>query len=180
MHSSTPDLDLFIGESLNLTCSSDGNPVPRFEWKFNSSDILIDDRHTLTRDNRTLRLMNVNLDNNGIYICVASNLIDGEITKVSSHLTLNVRQREPVPTHLFSCAESPCGITESCTESNGRPACTINIWSPICFLFVFLTIVFVVSTAILIIKQKKKIKKQQNFEIWMPSFDGLSYWTCTI
>ncbi|XP_062577961.1 uncharacterized protein LOC134239847 [Saccostrea cucullata] len=157
IHSSSPDLDLYVGENLNLTCSSDGNPAPHFKWKFNSSDILNNKRFILTRDNKTLHFLNLNLDNNGIYFCVVSNLIDGEIKKVSSHLTLKVRQREGVRTHLLSCAENPCGITESCTESSGRSVCTVNIWSLISFLFVCLTMVFAVSTAILTIKQKRDL-----------------------
>ncbi|XP_061181236.1 CD166 antigen-like [Saccostrea echinata] len=86
--------DLFTGANVNLTCVADGNPVPIFTWKFKTRNVLSDERHYFTLDNRTLILKKMVFNDSGIYSCFASNLVDGEMLKISSSISLKVNEKQ--------------------------------------------------------------------------------------
>lgn len=150
IESPSSHLDLRTGTNVNLTCISDGNPTPTFKWKFNSSNVLIGERHSFTPDNRTLILKNIIFNDSGIYSCFASNLVDGEIREMSSNISLNVNedQTSDVDTLPATCDKIQCQTSEICSVVNGIAVCKVNHWFFVTIVFIFLTLVFMVTTIV--------------------------------
>lgn len=138
------------GISVNLTCYADGNPIPFFKWKFNSTDIRNDTTHTLLSRNRTLSLHNINLHQTGNYSCEVWNEVNGN-TSLSSSKMLIVQEKY----ELLTCGNISCGITESCSKREGRAICTTNKWSVITFVFITLTLIFLITTVILCVERRR-------------------------
>ncbi|XP_055996650.1 nectin-3-like [Ostrea edulis] len=158
----------FTGSNVNLTCSSDGNPDPTFKWKFNSSDIKNNELYKLTLNNTVLVLRNINLNHSGIYVCMASNyLING-----SSDITLSVKKKDPVAIYQPTCDANPCGVTESCSETDGKAVCATNIWSVISFVFIVLSVIFMVATVILCIERRNVHKGSKNVDVPLSVMGG--------
>ncbi|XP_061181468.1 carcinoembryonic antigen-related cell adhesion molecule 5-like [Saccostrea echinata] len=163
--SSAPHLDLFVGANVNLTCSSDGNPLPSFKWKFNSSDVLNDERHSLTQDNRTLILRKMVSNDSGIYSCFALNVVDGDTLKMSSNKSLIIKEKhkEDVEASQPTCGESQCKISEICSEIDGRAVCDVNYWFFAALVFMFFTMIFIVTTTFLCIRRSRHKNNSINF-----------------
>ena len=74
MTSSSPDIESIVGRNVKLTCAVlAGNPAPSITWTHlgetvNSTDRIVDD------GGGNLYLKNVSVDDEGEYICTASNV----------------------------------------------------------------------------------------------------------
>ena len=62
------------GELAILNCGADGFPTPAIQWKFRHVEILNGGRYSINEQG-ILNIMNVGLDDIGIYVCTASNAI---------------------------------------------------------------------------------------------------------
>ncbi|XP_062583675.1 uncharacterized protein LOC134245401 isoform X2 [Saccostrea cucullata] len=150
IESPSSDQDLRTGANVNLTCISDGNPTPTFKWKFNSSNVFIDKRHSLTPDNRTLILKNMIFNDSGIYSCFVSNVVDKEMREISSNVSLKVNEEQigVVETLPATCDKIQCQTSEICSVVNGIADCKVNHWFFVTIVFIFLTLLFMVTTIV--------------------------------
>lgn len=170
--SSSSHRDLPTGANVNLTCISDGNPKPTFKWKFNSSNVLIDERHSFTLDNRTLILKNMIFNDSGIYSCFASNFVDGEIREMSSNVSLKVNEEQTgdVDTLPATCDKIQCQTSEICSEVNGIAACKVNHWFFVTIVFILFTLFFM-GTTIVGVRRSRLNNSSINFNGALKSSD---------
>ncbi|XP_062616525.1 cell adhesion molecule 3-like [Saccostrea cucullata] len=146
---------VFVGSKVTLTCNSDGNPVPTFKWIYNSTNERSEKMRPLTWKKKKLVLHNVELNDSGVYCCVASNAIFGEILHKSSNIALIIQEQEQVTVYKQSCRENQCAFSERCVVLDHKVLCTTNIWSYIALPFIFFTLLFVVTTAVLCMRSSK-------------------------
>ncbi len=77
-------------ESARLECQAEGNPEPRYRWIHRRS---LDGEEVVTirSEDRFLPINNVTYEDQGEYICSASNVINGEEKTVNSESAIVVR-----------------------------------------------------------------------------------------
>ena len=76
---------------MTFTCDADGNPTPIFSWTKDGSVVNTTSRITFNADKKQLTITNVNREDSGEYICVATN----DVNKVQSNSsTLNVQCKD--------------------------------------------------------------------------------------
>ncbi|XP_062577960.1 uncharacterized protein LOC134239845 isoform X3 [Saccostrea cucullata] len=146
---------VFVGSKVTFTCNSDGNPIPTLKWMFNSTYDRSEKIRPLTWKERILVLNSANLNDSGVYLCVASNSIFGEILHKSSSIALKVQEREHGKVNQQTCRENQCAFSESCVVLDHKVLCTTNIWSYIALPFIFFTLLFVVTSAVLCMRSIK-------------------------
>ena len=61
------------GSSAFLSCDAHGIPAPVVHWEHNGQHLIIDGHKYTFFPNGTLQIKNVQVDDSGIYHCVASN-----------------------------------------------------------------------------------------------------------
>ena len=83
-----PPVDVFVldGGIATLDCNADGFPTPTIQWKFNDVEILNGGRYSITEQG-VLNILNVGLDDIGMYICNATN----GIGYVNGNISLKVQ-----------------------------------------------------------------------------------------
>ena len=69
------DTQGLIGSSATFTCVAEAEPAPTFQWSFESSTIVDDDKYdvTTTSTMSTLTVLNISPSDNGTYTCNATN-----------------------------------------------------------------------------------------------------------
>ncbi|XP_055996651.1 inactive tyrosine-protein kinase 7-like [Ostrea edulis] len=155
----TPNKKLYVGDGLQLTCISDGNPPPRIKWKFHP-DNCTNSTETFQSSNGTLKIYQLKLEDSGVFCCLASNTY-GENYQSILQIYITVWDIViPKPT----CAASPCGITEICNETHGKVVCTVNNWVAVAFVSVLLATGFCVTTIVLLCRRRQLNKKATNDE----------------
>ena len=77
------------GSSVTFSCDANGVPEPTFSWSKDGSAVTVDvdNRISLSADNKQLSLTNVNRTDSGEYRCVAANSV-GTVHSNASTLTL--------------------------------------------------------------------------------------------
>lgn len=105
--------------------------------------------------NKTTKTTKIVLDriqakNAGTYTCTVINSARPNYPNMTSFVSINVQQSER--TH-HDCNQ--CGYMETCQQSNERTVCNFNIWMPITVIFILLSVAFVVSSSVLIMKWKR-------------------------
>nr|XP_022324404.1 cell adhesion molecule 3-like [Crassostrea virginica] len=68
-----------VGDRIRLTCSSDGNPRPTFQWTLNFTEIIDSEKYHLSDQNTTLEFFADSITDNGYYHCFASNSFNGNL-----------------------------------------------------------------------------------------------------
>lgn len=78
-----------ISNRTTLSCTAEGNPSPNYQWLHSmtgnpESALLVGQQQTLVIDNATY-------DNQGIYVCVISNMINSQEYRIQSQgITIDV------------------------------------------------------------------------------------------
>ena len=70
-----PDIDVFQGRSLLLECDVTGRPQPTITWHKNNQLVNSSPRIYLSPDRSRLQIFSVQEENEGVYICLADNLV---------------------------------------------------------------------------------------------------------
>ena len=88
-----PNNPLTLREGVSITFSSDANgiPEPRFSWAKDGSAITVNDRISLSADNKELCIINVNRTDSGEYRCVAANSV-GTVKSNAATLTVHCKK----------------------------------------------------------------------------------------
>ena len=83
-----PPVDVFVLDrgTATLDCNADGFPTPTIQWKFNDVEITNGGRYSITEQG-VLNIMNVGLDDIGVYTCNATN----GIGYVNGNISLKVQ-----------------------------------------------------------------------------------------
>ncbi|KAH9488769.1 hypothetical protein Btru_059710 [Bulinus truncatus] len=118
---------LYEGNSVTLSCYSDGNPSPTYNWTK-----VGDENTTLTGamdgSSSTLTLTNLNISDSGTYNCTASNTVNG-LTKVFSY-TVNIivhPQTTTTSSTTSTTNKKPTLITSTTSPgTNPADACTCS------------------------------------------------------
>lgn len=139
-----------VGDPLIIHCTSDSNPPPFFTWSFwpynKSEEISI-----IEHSNKSTKIVfdRIQTKNAGTYTCTVINTARPSYPNMTSFVSVYVKNTE----RKFAGCER-CGYIETCQQSNERTVCNFNIWVPITVIFILLSIAFVVSSSVLIIKWK--------------------------
>ena len=144
---SHPHNNLVVGNTIRLTCASDGNPTPNFTWNFNSTDIVNGKSYKLTDRNKTLEYRLKSLYDSGYYLCLASNSINGKKMEMNASVLLTVNEVKIFQLKTAkSCSEIACSFFEECFEKDGAAICSMNIWKVTAFLFIAVSLILVIIT----------------------------------
>ena len=134
---SHPHSNFVVGNTIRLTCASDGNPTPNFTWNFNSTDIVNGKSYKLTDRNKTLEYRLKSIYDSGYYQCLASNSINGKNREMNASVFLTVNKVKIFQLKTAkSCSEIACSFFEECFGKDGAAICLINIWKVTAFLFI--------------------------------------------
>lgn len=144
----------FAGDSLTIQCTTDSNPPPVFIWNFRPKN-KIEEMPIIEHANKTTKTTKIVFDriqtkNAGTYTCTVINSARPNYPNMTSFVSINVQHSER--TH-HDCNQ--CGYMETCQQSNERTVCNFNIWVPITMIFILLSVAFVVSSSVLIMKWKR-------------------------
>ena len=71
--------------AVELRCIANGNPFPSYSWTKNGSSEIR--KGVLSQENTVLRIFPVNWEDEGIYVCTATNIL-GSVTS-SAYLTVH-------------------------------------------------------------------------------------------
>lgn len=139
-----------VGEFLTIQCSSDSNPPPVFTWSFKPQNISGDTGIEYSKDKSKLVCRSLKTENAGTYTCNVINTARPDYLNMTSFVTIYVKNSERI---YNGCDQ--CGYIETCQQSNERTVCNFNIWVPITVIFILLSVAFVVSSSVLIMKWKR-------------------------
>ncbi|XP_055915269.1 peroxidasin [Eupeodes corollae] len=87
-----------MGQSIELECDAEGNPLPAISWKFNGTAISSDNRITLDNENTELTIKDAKDSDSGTYTCIAKN----ENGQSKSEAVIFVESDHSPPSLLFS------------------------------------------------------------------------------
>lgn len=151
----------FVGDHVNIKCTSDGNPHPNYTWKFNSTEIVNDAKYNFSANKSRLFFTITNITDSGYYQCMTSINFKEKSFFSSSNITLTVEKKENEVDSSFiqPCSVNTCLLIENCIMKNGRENCYINIWSVIAFFFIALTFILCTMTISLVFSRKKQQRK---------------------
>ena len=82
-----------VGDRIRLTCSSDGNPRPTFQWTLNFTEIIDSEKYHFSDQNTTLEFFTDSITDNGYYHCFASNSFNGNLYNYNGYLMLVVQDK---------------------------------------------------------------------------------------
>lgn len=101
------ELTLYEGDELNLICSADGYPAPQMQWR-KKTQVLVEG----VDSSATIRKSNVELSDEGVYACSASNVVGKRVKSIK----LSVRPNPPLQ-YKVSLGD---GAKLSCEIDNNR------------------------------------------------------------
>lgn len=145
-----------------MKCSADGNPSPKYTWKFNFTDAVSTAKFNFSANKSGLSFTITNITDGGFYQCVASIFFKGKWLNSSSNVNLTVEEKRNDGDPSFidqPCSENPCLFIESCIITNESENCSINIWSVVALLFIALTLIFCMLNISLILSRNKQQKR---------------------
>ena len=137
---------IYIGDRIRLTCSSEGNPRPTFQWTFNFTEIVGGEKYYLSDQDTTLEFNTDNITDSGYYGCFASNSFNGNLYNSNDTIKLIVQDSSTVRT---SCVNIKCSSIEKCTTKGNIAICSVDMWKIVAFLFMSCSLVLGTTTAIL-------------------------------
>lgn len=145
----------FVGDSLTIQCTTDSNPPPVFKWNFrpkNKIEEMPISKHSNKTTKTTIKIVfdRIQTKNAGTYTCTVIYSTKPNYPNMTSFVSINVQHSKR--TH-HDCNQ--CGYMETCQQSNERTVCNFNIWVPITVFFILLSVAFVVSSSVLIMKWKR-------------------------
>nr|XP_022324357.1 cell adhesion molecule 3-like isoform X1 [Crassostrea virginica] len=136
----------YVGDRIRLTCSSEGNPRPTFQWTFNFTKIAEGEKYYLSDQDTTLEFNTDNITDSGYYGCFASNSFNGNLYNSNDTIKLIVQDSSTVRT---SCVNIKCSSIEKCTTKDNIAICSVDLWKIVAFLFISCSLVLGTTTAIL-------------------------------
>nr|XP_055175129.1 hemicentin-1 isoform X2 [Nyctereutes procyonoides] len=98
----TEEITIVKGSSTSMRCFTDGTPTPRMSWLKDGQPLGLNTRLAISTQGMVLQLLNVETEDSGRYICIASN----EAGEVSKHFILKVLE----PPHING-SEEPVEIS---------------------------------------------------------------------
>ena len=147
---SPPDNNCFVGERIRLTCSSDGNPRPNFQWMFNFTEIVNGEKYHLLDQNTTLEFNIASIRDSGYYGCFASNSFNGNLYNSNDKILLIVQDKNIYSsTARKSCLNMHCSSIEKCTTKDNIGICSLDVWKIVALLFISFSLIFGTTTVIL-------------------------------
>ncbi|CAG2201836.1 unnamed protein product [Mytilus edulis] len=110
-----------VGEntSILLTCKSDGNPKPHYQWYKENDNMLISTNERLT-------ITDMNVRNSGIYTCNVSNTFNGDTHRNARHVQLNIMNKENLASST-TVRTSVCNKTSVIKQSNNENTAVIVV-----------------------------------------------------
>nr|XP_022288817.1 cell adhesion molecule 3-like [Crassostrea virginica] len=136
----------YVGDRIRLTCSSEGNPRPTFQWTFNFTKIAEGEKYYLSDQDTTLEFNTDNITDSGYYGCFASNSFNGNLYNSNDAIKLIVQDSSTV---RMSCVNIKCSSIEKCTTKGNIAICSVDMWKIVAFLFISCSLVLGTTTAIL-------------------------------
>ncbi|CAG2199628.1 unnamed protein product [Mytilus edulis] len=106
--------------SINLTCKSNGNPKPNYQWyKENINEPVS------TSANWTIT--DINVTNSGVYTCNVSNTFNGDTHRNAKQVQINIMNKDDIPTtqSSTSCSSSCVGKKEERSKGNHGNYCYV-------------------------------------------------------
>ena len=86
------------GSSVTFSIDATGVPEPKFSWTKDGSAVTVNDRISLSADNKQLSIINLNRTDSGEYRCVSHNTVN---TVNSNAATLTVQGKHITYTGHF-------------------------------------------------------------------------------
>ena len=140
----------FVGDRIRITCSSDGNPRPTFQWMFNLTEIVYGEKYHLSDQDRTIEFNIGSTEDSGYYRCFASNSIKGKVYNIIDEKMLIVQERDiNLSTARKSCSNIECSSIEKCTIKDNTAICSVDIWKIVTFVFLSFSLVLGTTFVIL-------------------------------
>ncbi|XP_078332971.1 cell adhesion molecule 3-like isoform X2 [Crassostrea virginica] len=140
----------YVGDRIRLTCSSDGNPRPTFQWTFNFTEIAEGEKYYLSDQDTTLEFNTDKITDSGYYGCFASNSFNGNLYNSNDTIKLIVQKKDiNSSTIRISCLNIKCSSIEKCTTKDNIAICSVDMWKIVAFLFISCSLVLGTTTAIL-------------------------------
>ena len=140
----------YVGDKIRLTCSSEGNPRPTFQWTFNFTEIVGGEKYYLSDQDTTLEFNTDNITDSGYYGCFASNSINGNLYNSNYTIMLIVQEKDIYSSTVrISCVNIKCSSIEKCTTKDNIAICSVDMWTIVAFLFISCSLVLGTTTAIL-------------------------------
>ena len=140
----------FVGDRIRITCSSDGNPRPTFQWMFNLTEIVNGEKYHLSDQDRTIEFNIGSTEDSGYYRCFASNSIKGKVYNIIDEKMLIVQERDiNLSTARKSCSNIECSSIEKCTIKDNTAICSVDIWKIVTFVFLSFSLVLGTTFVIL-------------------------------
>lgn len=144
----------FAGDSLTIQCTTDSNPPPVFIWNFRPinkiEELPISEHSNKITKTSMIVFDSIQTKNAGTYTCTVINSARPNYPNMTSFVSINVQHSERPH---YDCNQ--CGYMETCQQSNEKTVCNFNIWVPITVIFILLSVAFVVSSSVLIMKWKR-------------------------
>ncbi|CAM1294542.1 Dscam (predicted) [Pycnogonum litorale] len=124
-----PNVEVNVGENVDLSCAGQGHPPPRYNWFYKGDDgktkvLNLDDQYQVLGER--LRIDNVQLNQSGVYLCVVTNSAGKQQTEtilsVKSPLTVYI-------TPQVSKADSGTSTNFTCSISGGPVNSILWLWN---------------------------------------------------
>ena len=140
----------FAGDRIRITCSSDGNPRPTFQWMFNFTKIVNGEKYHLSDQDRTIEFTISSIKDSGYYLCFAFNSFNGKLYNINDKKMLIVQEKDIyLSSDRKSCKNIECSSIEKCTIQDNTAICSVDIWKIVAFVFLSFSLVLGTTFAIL-------------------------------
>ena len=147
----SPQMHIFhVGDRIRLTCSSERNPRPTFQWTFNFTKIAEGEKYSLSDQDTTLEFNTDNVTDSGYYGCFVSNSFNGNLYNSSDTIMLIVQERDIYSSTVrISCLNVKCSSIEKCTTEDYIAICSVDMWKIVALLCISCSLALGSTTAIL-------------------------------
>ncbi len=78
-----PTVNVTMGTTVALSCTSSGDPLPDLTWSHDDVTLATDGRVIISSDRHSLTLVNASQEDEGQYICEATNLVGSEFATIT-------------------------------------------------------------------------------------------------
>ncbi|XP_052072188.1 serine-rich adhesin for platelets-like isoform X1 [Mytilus californianus] len=138
-----------VGEdtSIHLTCKSDGNPKPNYQWyKENHKERI--------STNENLNITDMNVTNSGVYTCKVSNTFNGGTFTNSTDLQVNIMNKVDISTTQSSSTGSSSGVD----DKKEKPDENSDLYTAIGIVSAVVIVIIIIFLIVMIARKKRKSK----------------------